>query len=499
MAGTSVVFHPTAMSYDWTINHRPPRTQTRTIILVIADVAGAILSLGILAPSELAIFSEDHGSSWHRAGAISSGIGSGISWSVLTYYGLSALIHEALANKSQVEIILFRDDTPKAAKNIMIGVSIALALASRVVSVTEGVFFTRHKTDGLVIGIASGIAEAGLPAYGLLRLLTDIVKKLRQYQAPQVDKKVEKVREHLLQITNRSTLWAMRVSQEERETKFKIFYQQQNAQTLQEIKQQWSQLLEAMTDIFQENAHHMQCSENFVRKYPRLLIQSASVSSAIPLFAMDAMLAVSAYSLVKANENLQTLGGCFAFIPLLYVVPKMIGQASGRLFDFPYDICGGERSDKTFADQFYPKLAGMMKLAATFLSVLQFDEQIALSKKYTKEGTWEYDFLSIGNIVACSFLISASYYMLIDDLFELFALSDHSDPDIRNAAVIKQHLDRVREAFEKMSPDNLVQMLNSIEDEELKLSILNNQLSLEELTKMMGSLVREDTPLLAPV
>ncbi len=491
---------PETWPLDWALNHRPEETKTRRRIRISSTVAWGILSASICIPSILATLSENTGSAWHRTGAILSTGGTTLCWFSLTFYGGFVLISETAANKSEIEIHLLKDDTPTVAKGIMIGLGILLALGSRVVSVAEGVMFSKNKAFGLSTGIESAVAEAGLPALGCYMLLRDLTKYIRNKYIlrEKADQRIERVRHYLVKITDTAIQYSLKSTSVERLVKFKVLYNQVHSTDVDTIRQEWQGLLKEMVQIYEgQIGNQNECLDLTVRKVPIQLIGVSCAANALPLFIMDALLAGTVYEMIHADDPVKTLGMIMAFFPLLYLAPKMMYDAGEMTYNFLHDMMGGKRNDKAFANAFYPKLSGMIKILAAALSTMQFDEQIALAKKYTTEGTLQYKFLAYGNIVACSLLITASFYMIIDKLFEKYALSSCSSEEVNNAAYLKERLDRLGYMFREMRADYLEQMLNAIDDEELKGKILKEQTSVQEIVSAITT--REEQPLLDSV
>lgn len=490
---------PETWPLEWAVNHRPEETKTRRNVRIAFTTLWAGLSASICIPSLLAIASERTGSEANKIGADFSTVGTSICWSSLTFYPGYILIREFTANKAEIEV-LFKDDTPAVAKGIMIGLGITFALLSRIVSVAEGVMFTKNKAFGLGIGIESAVAEAGLPALGFFLLIRDLTKYIRNKYILKgtADHSVEEVRNYLLKVTEASIQYSLKSTDEERRAKFKVLYEAVHEKDVATIKQEWQSLLKEMVQIYQEGiGKQNNCLDYVVREVPIKLIQASCATNAIPLFVMDALLAGTVYQMIHANEQGQTLGMIMAFFPLIYLAPKMMWDAGGNTCNMLYDMLGGERNGKAFANTFYPRISGVIKILAAAMSTMQFDEQIALSKKYTKEGTWQYKFLAYGNIVACSLLITASFYEIIDKLFEKYTLSSRSSQEVKNAAYLKERLDRLGQMFREMRTDYLDMMLKSIDDEDLKKQILSGKVSVQEMVSSLTN--EEERPLLDQV
>ena len=485
------------LALDFVMNYRGASSCRQRIILVTSDVAWTILSGAICFPPVVAALSEATGSTLHQILGFGSAAGTGLDWFVLTAYGGVVLIH-ALPNRSQAEIVLFNDKIPRWTKVLQVAVSIGLGLATRAPSLTEAVRFNTNKTLGFASGFVSAIGEAGLPALGQY-LQFELAKKYfaRRCSRDKRRQKIELIRERLIGMTQVALRFGLKSSREEREIRFRVLYGGQAQDDFNRVGQGFKELLGSINQIYQDENLEANCGELYFRKWPRAVLQASGSLSCVGLFVMDALLAQSAYEILHANRDLTNIGMVLAVVALLYLAPKMTWEAAGVNYDLIYDLLGGIRQDKSFGDEFYPKLSKLLKTLCALLSLLQYDEQIALTKLYVPLNTWGGRLLSLSNIIACSLMISSSFYSMIDEMLERYSLSSYASHEIQHAALLKQKLGRFITLLQNIHPAELSTILNSLDDPELKQTLEAQMLSLPTISAYVASQAEESTPLLS--
>lgn len=468
------------MAMNWVVCHRNRNSKTRNMIIAISDIAWGALSASICFPSVVAALSEANGTPLQKILGFGSAAGTGLDWFVLTTYGGVMFIHITLAKKSDAEKILFKNSTPTFAKAAQIIVSIGLGLATRAPSLTEAVKFSKNKELGMGMGIESAIGEAGLPALGQYMQI-ELIKKFFRLKCSKDKrgKQIESLRQRLIAMTQIALNVSLRTPCSERERHFIMLYREQNHEEINQIGSNLTNLCQSIHTIYKDRQEKESTACHAI-KWPRRITQIIGSANCLGLFIMDALLARTAYELLDADAGLTDTGMVLAFGALLYIAPKMAWNAAGENFNLIYDLFGS-REDKSFADEFYPKLSRMLKLFCILLSILQYDEEIALTKLYAPVDSIQGRWLSISNIVACSLMISESYYFLIENLLESYSLSRFAPEEVRHAAILKEKLGRFIELLQNLQPLELTQMIAGIEDSALKQQLLDHIMTPEEV------------------
>jgi hypothetical protein len=478
------------LAMNWVVNHRNQNSTARNTIIIVSDLAWTALSASVCFPSVIATLSEAKGSLLQKIFGFGSVAGTGLDWFVLTTYGGVVFIHLTLAKKTDAEKILFKETTHTLAKIAQIVVSIGLGLATRAPALTEAVKFSKDKALGKAMGLESAIGEAGLPALGQYMQIEMIKKFFRlKFSQDKRERQIESLRQRLIEMTKVALNKGLRQSFEDREFQFLMLYRRQTQEELLHIGSSLTQLCQIIHSIYQEAQEKaLDCD---VMKWPRRAVQFIGSSNCIGLFIMDALLARTAYEILHADSGLTDLGMVLAFGALLYIAPQMSWNAAAQNFNLIYDMFGS-RDNKSFADEFYPKISRLLKLLCGLLSVLQYDEEIALTKLYASIDSVRGRLLSISNIVACSLIISASYYYLIENMLEFYSLSRFSSQEVRHAAVLKEKLGRFIELLQNIQPLELSQMVAGIEDNYLKQQLLNRIMTPQELIRYIQDQTEDD-------
>jgi hypothetical protein len=483
------------LALNWLLVESASRSTACKIALVVGDVFCIVLSGVICIPSVLAALSEASGSLWQRLLAFGSAAGTGLDWFILTSYGLVVLIHSFRPKRAALERRLFGEGDPLWARIAQIAFSIFLGLATRAPAITEAVVFSHNTTNGMALGLVSAVGEAGLPALGQYFQI-ELLKQVLAHQCGRdiQNPLIEKIRKSLIRMTKSSLEWGLKSTLQERKVRFLCLYQRRVTEEMAPLCSGLEELISTIVNIYKTTEQENE--KAYARRGFRAIFQVGGSMNAIGLFVMDALLAKTFYDTVMANPTLSAFGMAFAVLPILYIMPKMAAMGAGKTVDLVTDFLGVARHDKSFADQFYPKLTKFLKLSCALLSVLQYDEQIALSKLYASKDSLAGKFLSTSNIIACSLIITCSFYELIEEMLERFALSAYSSKEIRSASLLKQKLGRFITLLKTMHPVAFRQIINEIQDEALKKTLLQEALSQEELLAFLNDKGSEEDALL---
>lgn len=280
----------------------------------------------------------------------------------------------------------------------------------------------------------------------------------------------------------------MPMSVAERVAKFDKMYEAACFETLspgmEEIKQEFVQVERLLKQLLMPSSEYSRAAIEAPKWYElsshALGVITAIIAVVIYDVAISGCLAAETAALMTDSRALQYF---MAFsVVLCWFYLSMVGPASGyqKLYGQIVDSVGVDRNScKTFAEQYYPEATKMLSLLGFMIAAWGIPEMMLVAQNcFNKETTSGNVLIALECYSLIGFFIN-SICSLIEDTVKTFAASSYSSPEKRHAIEFMNKCHRIREVFENLSPPDLQEWLDSIEDEELKNYLLGRDINFD--------------------
>ena len=422
-----------------------PLSTQRKVVRVVGYIACGSLSLFVSEPSVVASLTQLSGKISKKALVGTSAFVAGLDWASLGTYGGCEFINSILVDQTEVEKELFKPLFGKFGSGCLITASVVFGMGQRLPTIPEALRFNRSHPDfARGVAVTSIFVESWLPSYSTFITIN------RVFNRRLFVKKLLIAKLTLIEWTSNSRKSAIYLSNDKRRENFPYLLQESPPEINLIVSEMWINGKE----IEHEKPLFKRCVD--ITSYS---LSGIVLVSMIGLFLLDALLAKSAVNYFSHNFALVAIGIALTVLPMLYGAPKIGVDGVNETLNMVTD------QRQTYGEYVFPVTSKMLKVIALLFSFTQYFEQKALVDTYLDPGVMN-GLLTYTNTISCGFMITKSYYTIIEAFLYLVAYYRKYDAEIY--AQIKQRTDRIENLLVHSTPQQMMELLE-VCDAELKI------------------------------
>lgn len=191
--------------------------------------------------------------------------------------------------------------------------------------------------------------------------------------------------------------------------------------------------------------------------------------------------------LLTDDDTVTVLLQVLVFFSWLYISAEGPGAVAAKVYRQATDFFGVPR-EKTFAEQYYPKMSKLGDGLAVVMSWLMLGENIEIGAPYFNTEKTTGKILLGADVVACTGYFMDAMSALAESAIESFARSRYSGAEERHAIHFKDKCDRIKGILSEVATPDLEALLQWADDPELNDYIAENALKEGELLHLsLGS------------